>query len=108
MKYEDSNSPEIAIAPPGSDVTYCTQWVRSHSEFMMMRDSDGHWVLFFLTGSGNVQFESVAFWGVSDQQEAARKMRNWIDAHAERVYCRPSMILTVLEVSLESITVHAE
>jgi hypothetical protein len=80
IKYEDSDNPEIVIAPDHYDVPLATMWVRSHNELMMLRDLDGHWVLFYFAANNSVQFESAAFWGISDVHEAAARMRNWLDS----------------------------
>lgn len=77
--YEDSDLPEIAVAPPGYDPTSCTHWVRTHEELMMLRDLDGHWILFFFAANGSVQCESPAFWGITDRRVASRVMRKWLD-----------------------------
>jgi hypothetical protein len=79
ITYEDTDEPRIAIAPSGFDPTFCASWVRSHDEPMMLQDLDGHWILFFFAANGSVQFESVAFWQVTDMHEAARMMRIWLD-----------------------------
>lgn len=80
ITYEDSDLPEIAIAPPGYDVPLAMMWVRSHQEPMMMRDGDGHYVLVFFAENNSVQIESPAFWGITDTREAARRMRKWLDS----------------------------
>lgn len=79
ITYEDSGTPEIAIARPEFNVPLATMWVRSHKDLMMLGDLDGHWMLVYFAANGSVQVESTAFWGITDVHEAAAKMRQWLD-----------------------------
>jgi hypothetical protein len=79
IRYEDSDLPEIAIAPAEFGVPLALTWVRSHQEPMMLRDGDGHWALIFVAANNSVQIESPAFMHVTDVRVAASKMRTWLD-----------------------------
>ena len=79
IQYEDSDLPEIAIAPDHFDNPMTEMWVRSHGEPMMRRESDGHWILACFGPNNSVQLESVEFWRITDLRVAAAKMRKWLD-----------------------------
>jgi hypothetical protein len=82
ISYDDSELPEIAIAPAQYSVPAAMMWVRSHQEPMMRRDGDGHYALIFIAANGSVAIASAEFWGVTDLREAARKMRKWLDENS--------------------------
>lgn len=79
VTYEDSDDPQIAVAPAGSDESSCRMWVRSHEEYLMAPSPSGQWTLFYLSNGGTILCEGQPWWFARDIREAAQQMRIWID-----------------------------
>jgi hypothetical protein len=77
ITYEESDDPPIAIAPPGFGPTLAMMWAQSHDELMMLRDSDGAWMLFYFAVDNEVKCEK--FHGMTGRYQATTRMREWLD-----------------------------
>lgn len=76
ITYEESESPPLAVAEPGTTIPEGTHWVQENQEPLLLRDSKGSYMLIRLDSSGSPGIEPPGkILNVKDVRLAASRFR---------------------------------
>jgi hypothetical protein len=81
ITYEESDVPRLAVAELGLTIGDAMQWVRDNPDPLMLRGSDGYYILVHIGASGAPVIEQPGLiQNVTDTQLAASKFRDLLRA----------------------------